>query len=71
MLQGLTCDEIAAHKGHGELICVFVLRVPDGVALTIKVLPEVGDGYCQGVLIGILSLKLVQDKCTVVEREGL
>lgn len=32
-------------------------------------LPEVGDGYCQGVLVGILSLELVHDKCTK-EKEG-
>lgn len=65
----LTCDKVAALEGLFKLLWVFVLAIPDWVPLTVKVLPEVGNGYCQGVLVGILSLELVHDKCTK-EKKG-
>lgn len=67
-LQSLTCDEVAALEGLCKLLGVFVLAVPDWVALTVKVLPEVGNCYRQGVLVGILSLELVHDKCAKKEK---
>lgn len=59
----LTCNKVTAHEGTFKLLWEFVLAVPDGESLTVKVLPEEWKGYCQGVLIGILSLELVHDKC--------
>lgn len=67
-LSSLTCNKVAALEGLFKLLWVFVLAIPDWVPLTVKVLPEVGDGYCQGVLVGILSLELVHDKCTKEKR---
>lgn len=63
LLMNLTCDKVAAFEGKCKLFGVFVLAVPDGVSLTVKVLPEVGKGYCQGVLVGVLPLELIHDKC--------
>lgn len=57
-----TCDEIAAHEWLGQLCREAVLCIPDGVALTVKVLPEMGDCYSQSVLIRVLPLELIQDK---------
>ncbi len=58
----LTCDKVAAFEGLCELLRVFVLPIPDWVSLRVKVLPEVGKGYCKGVLVGILPLELVHHK---------
>lgn len=51
-----------------ELLWIFVLAVPDGEALMVKVLPEVGNGYGHGILVGILPLELIHDKRTRRER---
>ena len=59
----LTCDEVAAHKSHGELFWELVLAIPDRVTLTVKVFPKVRDGDRKGVLVGVLSLKFIHDKC--------
>ena len=47
----LTCDEVAAHKSHGELFWELVLAIPDRVTLTVKVFPKVRDGDRKGVLV--------------------
>lgn len=62
LLLSLTCDKVAALEGKCKLLRVFVLAIPNGVSLAVKVLPEVGKGYCQCVLIRIFSLELVHDK---------
>lgn len=59
---GLTGDEVAAHEGLGELLGEAVLGVPEGPALLVEVLPEVGQGHRQRVLVGVLALELVQDE---------
>lgn len=60
----LTSDEVATHEGLGELFGETILRVPQGPAILVKVLPEVRQRHGECVLIGVLALKLVQHKGT-------
>lgn len=60
----LTWDKVAAFEDLCKLLWIFVLCIPDWVSLWVKVFPEMGNGYCQGVLIGVLSLEIVHDKRT-------
>lgn len=55
-------NEVARHEGHGELIVVLVVNLPDGVLVERNVLPEPLEGV-GGLLVGVLALPLV-------EREG-
>lgn len=57
-----TCDKIAAHEGHRQLLWKAVFAIPDREALTVKVFPEVRDSHSQGVFIRVLSLELIQHK---------
>lgn len=57
-----TCDKIAAHEGHGQLLRKAIFTIPDGEALTVKVFPEVRESHSQCVLIRILSLELIEHK---------
>ena len=68
LLLSHTCDKVAALEGKCKLLGVFVLAIPDGVSFTVKVLPEVGNGYCQGVLVGVFPLEFVHDKCAKTEK---
>ena len=62
LLQCLTCDEIAALERQCKLLGESVLAVPDGIPLFVEVIPEVGKGYCQCVLVGVLPLELIHNK---------
>lgn len=59
MEYGLT-DQVGSHEGEGQLIVVLVVDLPDGVLLEVGVLPEPGEGLLAGLLVGVLSLPLVQ-----------
>lgn len=61
-MKALTGDEVAAHEGLAQLLGVPVLAVPQGPALRVKVLPKMGQGHPQRVLVGVFALELVQDE---------
>ena len=58
-------DEVATHEGLGQLFREAVLGIPQGPAIFIKVLPKIWQCHREGVLIGILTLKLIQHKGTL------
>ena len=60
----LTSDEVAAHEGLGELFREAILRVPQGPAILIKVIPKVRQRHGERILVGVLALKFIQHKGT-------
>ena len=51
-----TANEVGGHEGHGELVVVLVVQLPDGVFVEFGVLPEPGKSSLAGLLVGVLAL---------------
>lgn len=58
-------DQVAGHEDLLQVLPVLVAGEPDAPAFLVKVLPEVRDGFCGRVLVGIASLEGIQRKWTV------
>ncbi len=52
-------NEVVGHEGHGELIIVLVLDLPDRVLVELDVLPEPLQRH-GGLAVGILALPLIK-----------
>jgi hypothetical protein len=55
-------DEVGGHEGHGELIVVLVVHLPQRVLLKVDVLPEPGKGNLTRLLVRVLALQLVENE---------
>lgn len=51
-----TANQVGGHEGHGELVVVLVVELPQRVLLKVDVLPEPRKGDFTGLLVGVLAL---------------
>jgi hypothetical protein len=58
-------DEDVTHKGLGELFREAIFSILQGPAMLIKVLETIWQRHREDVLIGVLTLKLIQCKGTL------
>lgn len=61
-----TTDQVGRHEHLGELVVVLVVKLPEGVLLGLVVLPEPLQRI-RGVVVGVLTLPLVQDESRLRE----
>lgn len=57
-----TTNQVVGHEGELELIVIFVVNKPERVLFGLVVLPEPGHGDRAGIIVGVLTLPLVQDQ---------
>jgi hypothetical protein len=51
-------DEVGSHEGHGELVVVLVVHLPQAVLIKLAVLPEPWQSDLARLLVGVLALPI-------------
>lgn len=58
----LRTDQVVGHEGELQLVVVLVVDAPQGVLVSLVVLPEPGHGDGASVLVGVLALPVIEDQ---------